>query len=136
MALRGIGGDLQWVPVSLSALQELWTIFRTDVTIGAARNVAVSRILAGGVLYTCGDESPDAAFVAHVRREFTHFAQDVLEALMCQGFACFFVDAARSVPVCVPPLAAAYGVATEQKLFDLLDVRAHTTTCGPGVRAR
>ena len=36
---------------------------------------------------------------------------------MCQGFACFFVDAARSVPVCVPPLAAAYGVATEQKLF-------------------
>jgi hypothetical protein len=132
--------DPVWSPVSPSALRELWAVFRTDSAIRACRRAGraargapprrrsdhprcrdalQSRLLSGGILYCDRDtqEEPDTEFQDRVSREFVPFARDVLDALIVQGFAAFFVDAKRGAPVCVPPDAAAFAVTLDPKFF-------------------
>ena len=81
----GSSGDIQYTPVSGDALQELWTVFRTDSTAQACRNVIASRLVGGGIVFSDKNGAhPDEEFNNHVNKEFVPFLRDILDALMVQ----------------------------------------------------
>ena len=108
-----------WTMLSTEELSSLWTIYRTDVTLNAGRNIIMARLLSGGIVYTdtVSGVVPDSAFNSHVQRAFVPFARDVLDCLIVQGFCAFFVDAALGAPCCVPPGTACFGVSVDERTF-------------------
>jgi hypothetical protein len=93
-------------------LRELWTIFRSETTLQACRNIIVSRLLSGGVSYadSGGGELVDEDFFDHCQRNFVTFARDVIDSVCVQGFAAFTLNAKDNTPNIVPPGAGRYSV--------------------------
>lgn len=106
-------------PISNKMIQELWTVFRSETTLQACRQVIVSRLLSGGIAYADerGGELVNEDFYDHVQRHFVPFARDVVDALCVQGFAAFTLDAKSSIPISVPPGVGQYWVRVDPKSY-------------------
>lgn len=105
--------------MSSQILRELWTVFRSETTLQAWRQVIVSRMLSGGIAYVDGKGGAlvDEEFYEHVQRHFVSFARDVVDALCVQGFVAFTLDAKGNTPIVVPPGAGQYWVRTDPKTY-------------------
>ena len=106
-------------PVSSQLLRELWTVFRSETTLQACRQVIVSRLLSGGIAYVDerGAALVDPEFYEHVQRHFVSFARDLVECLCVQGFVAFVLDAKTNVPIVVPPGAGKYWLRVDPKTY-------------------
>lgn len=105
--------------VSSSILRELWTVYRSETTLQACRQVIVSRLLSGGIAYVDGQGGAlvDEDFFEHVQRHFVNFARDVVDSLCVQGFVAFTLDAKGNCPNVVPPNIGQYFVRTDPRTY-------------------
>ena len=105
------------VRVDMDFAEQLWTIYRTDPTVGACANLLRTRLLGLGVMYMYGDAShaPRREFYEFVTRRYSAFARDAMEHLMVLGFCAYVIAPAKKkreipYPVVIPFGKAAYSV--------------------------
>ena len=97
-------------PINSELLRSLWTVYTTDGTVQACRNVIATRLLSGGIVFSSGGHKPGAEFDRHVEKEFVPFAIEVMDSLLVQGFAAYVVDTKHNTPHCIPRGMASYSV--------------------------
>lgn len=104
------------VPLSTQLLDRLWTVFDTDATIRACRSAIEARLLGEGVAYVdrMYKSVVDVEFNALVQREYVRFARDVLDNVLVQGFACFFIDKRGHYPYVCPRNAGMYVIGVDK----------------------
>jgi hypothetical protein len=103
-------------------IDQLWTIYRTDPTVGSCANMLRTRLLGLGIMYMYGEASapraPRREFYEFVSRKYSDFARDAMEHLIVMGFCAYVIAPAKKRGEIPYPVAIPFGKASFSIRYD------------------